>query len=163
MAGYCEPTDLLIGDIPLAGKYGDGEGRVDFAADEIDSMIGHKYVVRVVVDDIPANKPTILLLKKINVLLASGRIILDQAAGTENNNLHSYGKSMLDEGMSLLKMICNGEILLIGAELVPGADAPNDTITVIQEDQYSLVGGFYDRFQSAFPNTFPPMEIGGGS
>lgn len=159
---YCETTHLLIGDIPLASKYQGGQTMIDFAADEIDSMLGHKYVIPVAPPDIPANKPTILLLKKINILLASGRIILDQAAGGEDNKRHEYGKSLLEEGQKLLYMIVNGDITLVGAELLPDEEAvDSDTVSIIQEDQYSMVGSFYERFQSAFPNSYPAIQIGG--
>lgn len=149
---YCTKDDLLTGDIPLAGKYGDGTPFVNFASDEIDAQIGHIYVTPVTyanpVD--PKSKPAQLLLKKINILLASGRIILDMAAGSEDQNLHAYGSSMRREAIDLLNKITNGTIELYGATLVDGEvnDAENTAVSLIQDDPYSLVEGFYERMQS---------------
>lgn len=145
---YCTKDDLLTGDIPLAGKYGDGTSFVNLAADEIDSQIGHLYVTPVeLVPTEPSNRPALLLLKKINTLLASGRIILDMAAGGEDRDLNAYGRSMLNEALGLLMQITSGDIRLGGAELIPDtADVPNDRVSILNEDPYSLVQGFYTRY-----------------
>lgn len=154
MVAYAAPTDLLTGDIPLAGKYGDGTAFVQLAADEIDSQIGHIYVTPIVFDESTPEKvakvrPAKLLLKKINTLLASGRIILDQAAGGEDDNLHAYGQSMVAEALALLNQIMNSKILLTDAPLLPSEEARDNTaVSVLQEDSYSLVGAFYDRMQN---------------
>jgi hypothetical protein len=155
---YCVKEDLLTGDIPLAGKYGDGTSFVNFAADEIDGQIGHLYVTPVTyvnpVD--PKAKPAQLLLKKINILLASGRIILDMAAGTEDQNLHAYGNAMLLEGINLLNMISSGKIKLATAiEIEDTADDENTAISVLQYDPYSLVESFYTTY-SRPAWTWPP-------
>lgn len=155
---YATKDDLLTGDIPLAGKYGDGTPFVNFAADEIDAQIGHIYVTPVTYANAsdPLSKPAQLLLKKINILLASGRIILDMAAGSEDDSLHSYGSSMLREGINLLKFISTGKIDLYGANRISQETETADTaVTVIQDDPYSLVESFYDRMATpawAFPS-----------
>lgn len=149
---YCTKDDLLTGDIPLAGKYGDGTSFVDFAADEIDSQIGHIYVTPVELDPLePGNRPALLLLKKINILLASGRIILDMAAGGEDRELQAYGNSMLREALGLLNQITNGTIVLGGATLLPTTtDDLNSAVSIANEDPYSLVQGFYDRYSQPY-------------
>lgn len=163
---YCDKTDLLTGDIPLAGKYGDGQSFVNFAADEIDGQIGHIYISPIVFDEstpvkVAAVRPAKLLLKKINILLASGRIILDMAAGGEDSDLHAYGRSMLREGIDLLKQITTGRIELTGAPLIvivtPGE---NSAVSIHQDDPYSLVEGFYTRYSSgyALPGRQAPMR-----
>jgi hypothetical protein len=149
---YCERSDLLTGDIPLASKYGNGENFVNLAADEIDAQIGHIYVTPIVFDESTPTKvakvrPSKLLLKKINTLLASGRIILDMAAGGEDNNLHAYGRSMVREAINLLEQICDRKILLVDAPLIDTeADNDNTGPIVVTEDPYSLVEGFYTRY-----------------
>ena len=149
---YCTKDDLLTGDIPLAGKYGDGTAFVQLAADEIDAQIGHIYVTPVVFDEDTPEKvakvrPSKLLLKKINTLLASGRIVLDMAAGTEDDRLHAYGKSMHDEAILLLNMLSSRDILLVDAPKIEDeADDENTAVSVIQADPYSLVEGFYVRY-----------------
>lgn len=156
---YCTKDDLLTGDIPLAGKYGDGTAFVNFAADEIDGQIGHVYVTPVEFTDPmnPKAKPAQLLLKKINILLASGRIILDMAAGTEDQNLHAYGNAMLLEGINLLNMISKGDIKLnMATEIDTAADDDNTAVAVIQDDPYSLVETFYKQYSTPAWAMFPP-------
>lgn len=157
---YCTKDDLLTGDIPLAGKYGDGSTFVQFAADEIDSQIGHIYTTPVQFDEstpqlAAAARPAKLLLKKINTLLASGRIILDMAAGGEDRELHAYGRSMWQEAVDLLGEIKSGRIPLVGApQLGSTADDKNTAVSIIQADSQSMVESFYNRFSQ--PAFFPP-------
>lgn len=142
---YSTKDDLLTGDIPLAGKYGDGTPFVQMAADEIDAQIGHIYETPIVLADTPENRPARLLLKKINNLLASGRIILDMAAGAEDDRLHAYGTSMWQEGISLLNQLSNRSIILQGAVLIESkADDKNDRVSIHNEDPKSLVEEFYN-------------------
>lgn len=151
---YSTKDDLLTGDIPLAGKYGDGSNFVALAADEIDAQIGHIYVTPVVFDTstpekAAKNRPARLLLKKINNLLASGRIVLDMAAGGEDASLHAYGASMWKEGIDLLNQISSGGIRLTDAPLLDERDDDeNNRVSIAQEDPYSLVQGFYERYQT---------------
>ena len=146
---YCSKDDLRKGDIPLAARYGDGTQLVNQAADEIDAQIGHIYVTPVTfhVPLNPAHRPAMLMLKNINILIASGRLILDMAAGGEDNSLHAYGRSMWNEGITLLRRISTGEIELVGAEKIPESGVnPSPVPAVINEDPYSLVEGFYRQY-----------------
>lgn len=167
MAAYCEVGNLLTGDIRLAGKYGDGSQFVQLAADEIDSQIGHKYVTPVVFDEstpeaVALARPAKLLLKKINILLASGRIVLDMAAGGEDRDLHAYGANMVKEALGLLKCVQDGDILLTGAPLLTEeATNENTAVSIVQEDAESLVAGFYTRYSTPvadFPFTIAPLR-----
>jgi hypothetical protein len=160
---YCTKDDLLTGDIPLAGKYGDGTSFVEMAADEIDAQLGHMYTTPIEFDDSTPeseaiNRPAKLLLKKVNRLLASGRIVLDMAAGGEDNNLHAYGASMWQEAVSLLDKIACRDIVLVGAPLIETAAADENTrVSITNEDPYSLVKGFYDRY--AIELVFPTPGV----
>lgn len=143
---YSTKADLRIGDIRLPARFGDGSAFVEEAADEIDAQLGHIYVTPFVIDAAVAkNRPAILLLKKINNLIASGRLVLDMAASSEDQTLHAYGASMLKEGLKLLAMIQSREILLTGAELIPNSEGKNDPTgpMIYNEDAESLVQGFY--------------------
>jgi len=163
VVAYCAPADLLIGDIPLAGKYGNGTAFVQLAADEIDSQIGHIYITPIVFNEstpllVAKVRPAKLLLKKINTLLASGRILLDMAAGGEDDNLHAYGQSLVAEALVLLTKLMHRDIILTDAPLLPDEELRENTAaTIIQEDDYSLVGAFYDRMQN--PSYFKPAPI----
>lgn len=140
---YCEPDDLLKGDIPFPERYGDGSDMIDFAADTIDGYIGHLYETPVHVPIPPQeNRPTLLCLKNVNVLLASGRMILDMAAGGEDDNLHAYGASLVAQGMHILEEIASGNLILKGAEKLEGITTGP---IIANEDPESLVEGFYQQ------------------
>ena len=163
MVGYCTTTDLLKGDIPYPSRYGNGQAMVDLAAEQIDSMIGHIYVTPVSITVPPAeNNPSKLLLKHINLLLASGRIITDMAAGGEDTDLHAYGERLLTEALNMIRKIQDGEIALTGATRIPSAQAASGP-TISNEDAVSLVEDFYTQFR---PSTWrelwqPPAPYDG--
>ena len=123
---------------------------VDLAAEQIDSMIGHIYVTPVDILVPPSeNRPSQLLLKHINLLMASGRMILDMAAGGEDNDLHAYGQRLLEEALNMLAKIVKGEIQLTGADRIEEAKSPTGP-TISNEDAVSLVEQFYEQHR---PNT----------
>lgn len=154
---YAAVTDLRKGDIPLPSYMGDGSSYINEAADEIDAQLGHIYVTPLVIEATAANRPSILLLKKINWLLASGRLILDMAAASESTALHSYGNSMLKEGLTLLAQIGTGDIVLAGATRIDSGDTEKSFTgpAIFNEDPSSLVQDFYDSHN---PNKWPIGE-----
>lgn len=140
---YSAVVDLNKGDIPLQMQHGDGSQAIRTAADDIDAQIGHIYVTPVVVSDDPKFRPTRLLLKRINNLLASGRLMLDMSAAGEDDNVNAYGLQMLREGLALLGQIQNGTIVLAGGPRTDsGAAAAGPSIK--NEDAVSLVEQFYN-------------------
>lgn len=140
---YSGIADLLIGDIPLQARHGDGSQMIKAQANDIDAQIGHIYLTPVEVPDEPQFRPTLLLLKKINNLLASGRLMLDMSAAGEDDNPNAYGMQMLREGLALLGQIQSGAIVLAGAPRIDeGQGAPG--LLIHNEDQVSLVEQFYN-------------------
>lgn len=142
---YCEPSDLLIGNIPLSPQYGIGSGFVDTAADEMDVVLGQLYVTPIVLDDVPKNRPSQLWLKTCNKFIASGRLILDIAISAEDDNLNAYGLSMLNQGLAMLKAIQDGAASITGAiPLDPNAGAYQTGPMIFNEDSHSLVQAGYE-------------------
>lgn len=147
---YCRLEDLLKGDLDLPRYMGDGSQFVNRAAEDIDSHIGHIYSTPITVDtNDPRTRPTFLILKRINSLLASGRMMLDLAAAGETTELHAYGRSLVQEALSLLEKIANSEIVLYGAER--NDPTPEDSTefsgpAIKNADSYSLVQAFYERY-----------------
>ena len=161
---YCEATDLLVGDMPLP-KALRPQQYVDDAADEIDSMIGFIYAtpVDIVSDGTPVKRPVRLLLKRLNVLLASGRLITAMSSNSQRSDLHPYGASLIREATDVLKQIAAGDLLLPG---VPPADPEaSDTSTgplIANIDAESNVESFYNRI--ANPGySFGPLVVPGNS
>jgi hypothetical protein len=140
---YCEVGDLRTGDIATP-SYTTPEQYIKNAAEEIETALGHLYVTPFVIPVPPnENRPTVLWLKKANWLLASGRMILDVAATSESDNLHAYGKRMLDEAMQMIADVKGGQPLP-GATEIDGDDQNEVTgPQIFNEDSESLVQGFY--------------------
>lgn len=148
---YCEPTDLLLGDIPLPA-YVSAQDAVNDAADEIDSRIGFVYETPIdMTDPGPVPRPARLLLKRINAHLATGRLILKLAASGEDDRLHAYGWQLIKDAMTSLDMIANGEIVIVGATPINADDEARTTAIIVENlDDESQVEAFYDRI--ANPN-----------
>ncbi len=143
---YSAVTDLLTGNIPTP-QYLDPQKFVDDAADEIDSKIGFLYVTPIDVGsgtDVP--RPAVLLLKRINNFLASGRLILAAAAGQEDSQLHAYGWSLIQEATAAVNQIASGDLPIDGAVKLDTGDAAAVTAIIINNlDEESHVEAFYDR------------------
>lgn len=153
---YCALEDLRIGDLSTP-TYTSPEQYIVNAAEEIDIALGHIYVTPFAVEEIPENRPTLLFLKKVNWLLASGRLILDVAAAGESDNLHAYGKRMLDEANAMLKTLTrpNDPLVLVGAVLLPSSQPAPVGPIILNEDPESLVETFYREMRpSRFPRPF---------
>lgn len=156
---YCATEDIRKGDIAVP-SYTSLSDYVSGAAEEIDAAIGHLYVTPIVIDDIvPANRPSILFLKKLNWLLASGRLVLDIAAAGEMDNLHAYGKRMLDEAAAMLKLLTSEELVLTGAMQVDTGEEENFTgPMILNEDPVSLVEQFYTNHNPYSGIAFKPAD-----
>lgn len=168
---YCAVGDLRTGDIRLP-SYINLAQRVQGAAEEIDIAIGHIYKTPVSFGQAPiplSSRPSQLALKKINWLIASGRILLDIAAASEDRTNHAYGMGMLKEGLAMLEKLRNGDVLLVGAEKIEGEEG-NPSFTgpaIMQEDPFSLVESFYaprdimgQPIVPGYPYGYPPSIYG---
>ena len=152
---YSEVPDLMLGDIRLPTRFGDGSSWIANAADEIDAQIGHIYVTPIDLADTPENRPALLVLKKINNFLASGRIIMDMAAAGEDRDLHAYGLSLISEATRLLTLLSSGQISIPGATPIPGTEGALAGPQIFQEDEFSLVEDFYQRYTRPWLPPFP--------
>lgn len=162
---YCEVTDLLTGTIPTPTALNPTKFVSD-AADEIDSKIGMIYATPVVITDTvagqpnPVVRPVRLLLKRLNVHLASGRLIMAAAANMEDTQLHAYGWSLVKEATDTLTAIAAGELNLVGVEPAEGATASVTTPLISNLDAESNVEAFYDRIANPSYSFLRPY--GGG-
>ena len=140
---YCTVADLLIGDIPTSAAL-DPVKYVNDAADEIDSKIGFVYETPIP-NTVP--RPVVLLLKRLNSHLASGRLILAATISVEDVRLNAYGQSLVDEVELALQKIVGGELLLAGADINTDIPQAEQTPSVLyaNKDAESAVDAFYDR------------------
>lgn len=154
--GYCAVTDLLIGDIPLP-SYISPEQVVGDAADEIDSCIGFIYQTPVdVSDNGPTARPVMLLLKRINSHLASGRLLHQLDASGEQVQLHAYATSLVKNASAALESIEKGDIILDGVPTVEGHGDIQTGPLLYNEDVESNVEAFYNRISNPCYFFSPP-------
>lgn len=124
MTSYCTAADLLLGNIPTPS---DADTYVQDAADEIDSLLGMRYESPIVLsEDDPVQRPGALLLKRINVWLASGRLIMALDGAGEDDQVHQYAKYLMTEAKSALQNLSDGSIILPGGVPI-NPDSPVST------------------------------------
>ncbi len=144
MAAYCEESDLLTGNIPTH-EYIDQPSYIQMAANEIDAALAMRYLVPVVVPALPMYAATPLMLKTINLKLASGRIITAAASSAEQTEVHAYGLMLIREALEQLRMISTGDYILPGAPQVTMPGTATKPVMVTNVDPESQVEAFYDR------------------
>lgn len=136
---YCGVTDLIFGNIPVpesAPQY------VAQAAEEIDSIIGLKYATPVVASDNAEQRPVRLLLKKLNIWLATGRCILAIAGAGEDDQNHAYGLYLVEQALAALQSISDGSVVLPGIDPATPTTNQSSGPMIHNEDSYSAVEGF---------------------
>lgn len=156
--GYCDVTDLLIGDLPL-GSSVNPQRWIDDAADEIDATIGHRYAIPIPIEQL--TDVSRLTLKIINARLASGRLLLAQAQGGEDDSLHAYGKWLLDEATVALSALREGNIILESDDGSYGPSLEDDAFdapSIKNKDEVSIVESFYDDVNAV--GYFSPVANG---
>lgn len=158
---YCTTKQLLVGNIPLP-RLVDPNSYVNDASDEIDSMIGFRYITPVVpyaeANPQPAvpyvlARPVLLLLKRINVWLATGRMILAIDSAGEDTQLHAYGLKLVSDAMTTLVDIRDGKINLDGTpEIIPDTPDNHRGPAIFNGDVSSAVDDFYGPNGPMGPN-----------
>lgn len=142
---YCAVADLLIGDVRTSVAL-DPQKYVNDAADEIDSKIGFVYETPIPVDAASTTpRPVVLLLKRINAHLASGRMILAATIAAEDQQLNAYGASLVAESELAIAQIASGEIILDGVTPGTGSIPLSAKPAISNTDSESIVDAFYDR------------------
>lgn len=160
---YSAASDLLLGDIPLSAALDRTKFVVD-AADEIDSYIGSRYVTPI---DTSANtqvvRHSVLLLKRLNNFLATGRLILAIDAGGEDTALHAYGARLVNESLRALREIADGSVDIEGAVLHDPSYVGDPGPAIVNYDKTSAVDAFYSRVMVPDDGPLPYLDWTPGS
>lgn len=140
---YSGVADLLLGDLTLSAGY-DKERWIKLADEEIDAKLGWVYALPI--SPIPplVALPTheTLLLKQISSKLASGRLIMAQSIGGEDQRLQAYGYSLVKEAMEMLLLIANGDIVLSAPKTEDVEQIPDKRPAIYHHDSESLFSAF---------------------
>ena len=163
---YCTTADLLLGDISTSTAL-DPAKYVNDAADEIDSKIGFRYQTPVANT---APRPVLLLLKRLNAHLATGRLILAATISANQEELNAYGASLVNDAMLTLTAIAEGEMPLPGTTVnpdIPTVDPDDPSLLPILHsnlDPVSQVEAFYAGVTTpGFLGSMPsPYRAAGG-
>ncbi len=146
---YAGTEDLLLGDISLGGAV-DPLVWIDRAAEEIDSRLGTRYELPLPITLTPHAQ---LLLKRINAMLATGRMLMAIDGGNDQD-LHAYGQDLVQTALGELAMILNGAIDLGGGVLVDDGQAQGPSIR--NQDAYSATAAFEALTFGGQPATWRP-------
>lgn len=161
---YCTSADLLTGDIPVVGRAGlDRAKFIQDAMDEIDSQIGLIYVTPVnssSTSTVP--RPVLLLLKRLNAHLATGRLIMAADAAGQRSEIHAYGRSLVREVHASLRQIADGTIELPIEKLPTEVPSEHQAGPLIfNVDPVSQVESFYGAITSFSGAKLPSPYPGG--
>jgi phage gp36-like protein len=163
---YSTVGDMLLGDMPASTRH-DPQKFVNDATDEIDSKIGHIYATPIdVTDPTDVARHSVLLLKRINNFLATGRYILARAAGDEDSQINAYGRSLIEEALLAIQAIVDGTIVLEGAVEEGDGSGAGDGPSITNYDTISAVDAFYERVmvpETGWPGPYPYRDWAPGS
>ena len=144
---WASEDDLLVGDVVTIG--GTRQKYLEDAETEILVHLTAFYST-----PLPANdalpEHVFLLLKQVHARLASGRMLLSLATSQEDDSLHAYGLSLLNEART--------ELMRIGTQVpIPGAtpaqslgeDVDNDrrgsVLNVDTESPFEVFAGYTSK------------------
>ena len=137
---YCTSDDLLVGDMVFGSL--DVTDFINQAANEIDSKLGviYKLPLSAAVGQTFVNLPQYqqLIVKNINIKLASGRLFLTTAAD-DTSSLHQYGMRLVQEAMSELMAIANGLVELSAERREPIGQEQDRIPRTLNHDEESMV------------------------
>lgn len=151
--GYCEVSDLLIGDLILPVEI-DPAKYITSAAEEMDSRIGLLYETPIEIDDADQEKyrATITFLRSINTRLASGRILMAAASALELTTVHAYARNLVEGALADLKLIEDRKYILQGAK--ENTNPPEAYVSSraysYNQDPVSAVDAFYAVVDPAY-------------
>jgi len=140
---YCEDSEVKLGDLQPP-RYVTIADEVQSAANHMNAYIGQIYKLPLPLDPSRIDHlPDILLLNKINKDLATGNIILAAAAGGEDDNLHAYGRRLVENAEKELARIAAGRTVIEAGELIEESDQQPNGPIITNRDKVSYVDTFY--------------------
>lgn len=157
MPTYATAGDLMLGDMAL-GTAVSPDKYIQEAEEDVDIAIGEVYEMPYDVASPDAVERTVILLRRITARLASGRLILAQAIGGEDQSLQAYGRHLIEEAEAVMNAIIDGRLEFEGPEPIVGATEYTGP-TVYNHDKASAVDSFYEAFLP-HRGTSPPGGTG---
>lgn len=148
---YSLVTDMLVGDVTVDTAV--KQRHVDQAADEVDSTLGFLYPTPFTAGT--CSRPGWLLIQRLANFIASGRLLLEIDQGGEEQMIHAYGKSLLQQATDTMALILSGAIdLRPGDDGSDAGDQPINGMLIGNVDSFATVDAFYNYMAK------PPVFIG---
>ena len=143
---YVSETEISFGDMGVP-SYVDLEQVIETACNDVDAELGKRYKMPIDLDPgVQQHKAAINMLNKIARYFVIGRVVIDAAIGSEDNNLQAYGNYHLRWADKVLKDIVDGDIIIPDQEsILPDDDGSRVTAPIVMNrDSRSLVDAFYN-------------------
>jgi hypothetical protein len=80
---------------------------------------------------------------------------MEAAAAQESTELHAYAKRLVDESLTALIAIRDGEIIIGDATVIPGTEGQPTGPLQYNKEESSMVDAFYDEIVWAPVATIP--------
>lgn len=138
MALYCEPDDLLFGDMTVSPN--NQVKWINAAQDEINQRLGVIYVLP---PPDTADPTAFLTLKRLAVLVATGRGMMAAPAAGEDNGVNAYGRYLLEDAEKIFCGLIDGTLDLLGVPKQPELASSGNAPSVVTEDSVAPVDAFY--------------------
>lgn len=142
---FCAPADLITGDMPVSEPR--AQAAIDMAYDEIAVALAPVYSWPLS----PLGDHALTILKRINQLIATGRLVMAQAVPSEDNSTQAYGTYMLREGQELLRQVAMQEVLLPGVTPSVATAGAGNGPAIINLDGASAMEHFYEWANPLIP------------
>lgn len=148
---YCSIDELKLGSVRMDDsvkrKY------IEKASDEIDASLSAIYVTPLPYSTADSGqlRRTSLILNQICTELATGRAILGEAASSQGDRIHAYGKWLVERALKNIDKILSGELKLEGTGVVP-VETNKVAGPLVSNMFESQVGAFYGGRNPHDPN-----------
>lgn len=111
---YCSVDEMTLGDVRMDESI--KRQYIEKASDEIDSHLAEIYVTPLPYSTADSGqlRRTSLVLNQVCIGLATGRAILGQAGSKQSDQVHAYGRWLVERALKSLQRIVDGEITLEG-------------------------------------------------
>lgn len=154
---YCDKKDLELSKSILLPPTLDLDHEVMRAAEDMDALLGFIYTLPF--DTLKDHE--VLLLKKINADMATGRILLQLYGEGDGDALHAYGLRLVSEAESMLMKLANGEVDLSATrDATVDLDAQRGP-RILNRDEESGVDIFENAVLRSEPSYWRPGPVSG--
>lgn len=152
---YCRVSDIDLGSLELPRGFST-QTAVDRASDDIDAVVGRFYRLPLRWSETdPRHKPYVLLLKKLNIYLATGDLIFRAAGARQDDSLNSYALWYLNRAKDMLKQIEQGKITFPDQAEIEAPEGEFNGPILVNKDSRSRVEAFY----SSAPGEIAPQHL----